>query len=77
MTPTSKRRPVDWQPLCESDPVPGDPEEIRAEVKHMVSVAKKLRDQAKKSGSGDKGTPQASPSGDDHSDDDPLQSAHD
>ncbi|GAA3496073.1 hypothetical protein GCM10019016_031740 [Streptomyces prasinosporus] len=48
MTPTSKRRPVDWQPLCESDPVPGDPEEIRAEVKHMISVAKKLRDQAKK-----------------------------
>ncbi|MFI9611328.1 hypothetical protein ACIHCM_06490 [Streptomyces sp. NPDC052023] len=47
MTPTSKRRPVDWQPLCESDPVPGDPEEIRAEVRHMVSVAKKLRDQAK------------------------------
>ncbi|TLS42018.1 hypothetical protein FE633_33480 [Streptomyces montanus] len=38
---------MDWQPLCESDPVPGDPEEIRAEVRHMVSVAKKLRDQAK------------------------------
>ncbi|MER6165677.1 hypothetical protein [Streptomyces violaceorubidus] len=47
MTPTSKRRPVDWQPLCDSDPVPGDPEEIRAEVKHMISVAEKLRDQAK------------------------------
>ncbi|MFH9889092.1 hypothetical protein ACH4OQ_07890 [Streptomyces luteogriseus] len=47
MTPTSKRRPLDWQPLCDSDPVPGDPEEIRAEVKHMESVAKKLRDQAK------------------------------
>ncbi|MGW5619034.1 hypothetical protein [Streptomyces sp. NPDC003877] len=47
MTPTSKRRPVDWQPLCESDPVPGDPEEIRAEVKHMVSVAEQLREQAK------------------------------
>jgi hypothetical protein len=47
VTPTSKRRPVDWQPLCESDPVPGDPEEIRAEVKHMVSVAEKLREQAK------------------------------
>ncbi|WP_246113957.1 hypothetical protein [Streptomyces montanus] len=46
-TATSKRRPIDWQPLCESDPVPGDPEEIRAEVRHMVSVAKKLRDQAK------------------------------
>ncbi|MBC2907180.1 hypothetical protein H4N64_37845 [Streptomyces sp. PSKA01] len=38
---------MDWQPLCESDPVPGDPEEIRAEVKHMISVATKLRDQAK------------------------------
>ncbi|WP_236578751.1 hypothetical protein [Streptomyces tendae] len=47
MTPTSTRRPVDWQPLCESDPVPGAPQEIRAEVKHMISVAKKLRDQAK------------------------------
>jgi hypothetical protein len=47
VTPTSKRRPVDWQPLCDSDPVPGDPEEIRAEVKHMVSVAEKLREQAK------------------------------
>ncbi|MCF2435136.1 hypothetical protein LV779_13055 [Streptomyces thinghirensis] len=47
MTPTSKRRPVDWQPLCDSDPVPGDPEEIRTEVEHMISVAKKLRDQAK------------------------------
>ncbi|MFF1652123.1 hypothetical protein [Streptomyces sp. NPDC058255] len=46
-TATSKRRPVDWQPLRETDPVPGDPEEIRAEVRHMVSVAKKLRDQAK------------------------------
>ncbi|MGA5443801.1 hypothetical protein ACPCKW_30465 [Streptomyces griseoincarnatus] len=47
MTATSKRRPVDWQPLCEADPVPGDPEEIRSEVKHMISVAKKLRTQAK------------------------------
>jgi hypothetical protein len=47
VTPTSKRRPVDWQPLCDSDPVPGDPEEIRAEVKHMVAVAEKLREQAK------------------------------
>ncbi|MEU4012930.1 hypothetical protein AB0H30_31315 [Streptomyces pseudogriseolus] len=47
MTATSKRRPVDWQPLCESDPVPGDPDEIRTEVKHMIAVAKKLRAQAK------------------------------
>lgn len=38
---------MDWQPLCEADPVPGDPEEIRSEVKHMISVAKKLRTQAK------------------------------
>ncbi|WP_308013438.1 hypothetical protein [Streptomyces beigongshangae] len=46
-TATSKRRPIDWHPLCDSDPVPGDPEEIRAEVRHMVSVAQKLRNQAK------------------------------
>lgn len=46
-TATSKRRPADWHPLRDADPVPGDPEEIRAEVRHMVSVAKKLRDQAK------------------------------
>ncbi|MEV8319706.1 hypothetical protein AB0Q95_36660 [Streptomyces sp. NPDC059900] len=42
----SKRRPVDWEPLCETDPVPGAPEEIREEVRHMVSVAEKLRKQA-------------------------------
>ncbi|MEU0121576.1 hypothetical protein ABZ114_07770 [Streptomyces albidoflavus] len=46
-TATSKRRPLDWQPLCEADPVPGDPEEIRAEVRHMVAVAEKLRKQAR------------------------------
>ncbi|MEU3743163.1 MULTISPECIES: hypothetical protein [unclassified Streptomyces] len=46
-TAASKRRPVDWAPLCATDPVPGDPEEIRAEVRHMVSVAEKLRTQAK------------------------------
>jgi hypothetical protein len=47
VTATSKRRPVDWQPLCESDPIPGDPDEIRAEVKHMISVAEKLRAQSR------------------------------
>ncbi|MER6677612.1 hypothetical protein [Streptomyces sp. NPDC000983] len=47
MTASSKRRPVDWQPLCDADPVPGDPEEIRDEVTHMVSVVEKLRTQAK------------------------------
>lgn len=43
----SKHRPVDWQPLCEKDPVPGDPEEIREEVRHMIAVAEKMRDQAR------------------------------
>ncbi|NEC92422.1 hypothetical protein G3I71_43240 [Streptomyces sp. SID12501] len=38
---------MDWQPLRDSDPVPGDAEEIRAEVRHMVSVAQKLQDQAR------------------------------
>ncbi|MFE0132457.1 hypothetical protein ACFWY6_12920 [Streptomyces sp. NPDC059037] len=46
-TATSKRRPIDWQPLRDSDPVPGDPEEVRTEVRHMVGIAKKLRTQAK------------------------------
>lgn len=47
MSTSSKRRPKDWQPLAESDPIPGDPEEIRDEVKHMKQVASSLRDQAK------------------------------
>ncbi|MEU5596993.1 hypothetical protein [Streptomyces sp. NPDC020298] len=47
MSATSKPRPRDWHPLADSDPVPGDPEEIRDEVKHMVGVAENLREQAK------------------------------
>ncbi|MFG2806929.1 hypothetical protein ACLQ2D_22415 [Streptomyces sp. DT199] len=47
MTPPSKARPRDWHPLADSDPVPGDPEEIRAEVRHMKSVASSLREQTK------------------------------
>ncbi|MFE9608310.1 hypothetical protein [Streptomyces sp. NPDC006012] len=47
MSATSKPRPRDWHPLADSDPVPGDPEEIRDEVKHMISVAQSLRAQAK------------------------------
>lgn len=42
----SKPRPRDWHPLAESDPVPGDPESIRSEAKHMRNVAKTLREQA-------------------------------
>ncbi|WP_055628706.1 DUF308 domain-containing protein [Streptomyces hirsutus] len=47
MTPSSKSRPRDWHPLAESDPVPGDPEEVRSEVKHMKSVAGSLREQVR------------------------------
>ncbi|OON75394.1 hypothetical protein [Streptomyces tsukubensis] len=43
-------RPTDWKPLADSDPVPGDPRQIRDEVEHMKKVAKKLRDQADRLG---------------------------
>ncbi|MFE2276991.1 hypothetical protein ACFXAE_06935 [Streptomyces sp. NPDC059454] len=46
MSTSSKPRPRDWHPLADSDPVPGDPEEIRDEVTHMKSVATTLREQA-------------------------------
>lgn len=46
MSASSKPRPKDWAPLADSDPVPGDPEEIRDEVAHMKSVAEGLRRQA-------------------------------
>ncbi|WP_437107468.1 hypothetical protein [Streptomyces sp. enrichment culture] len=39
-------RPKDWHPLRESDPVPGDPIEIREQVEHMKKIAKYLRTQA-------------------------------
>ncbi|WP_405647089.1 putative T7SS-secreted protein [Streptomyces sp. NBC_00019] len=47
MSASSTTRPRDWQPLADSDPIPGDPEEIRDEVKHMRNVASSLRDQAR------------------------------
>ncbi|MFF7795326.1 putative T7SS-secreted protein [Streptomyces sp. NPDC007991] len=47
MTTAPKVRPRDWHPLAESDPVPGDPEEIRSEVKRMKGVASSLREQAR------------------------------
>ncbi|AQS68199.1 putative T7SS-secreted protein [Streptomyces pactum] len=46
MSASSKPRPRDWHPLAETDPVPGDPAEIRDEVTHMKNVASSLRDQA-------------------------------
>ncbi|MFE0256068.1 putative T7SS-secreted protein [Streptomyces sp. NPDC059010] len=45
-TGKGRRRPVDWHPLAEKDPVPGDPEDIRHEVSRMKNLAKTLRDQA-------------------------------
>ncbi|WP_055565411.1 putative T7SS-secreted protein [Streptomyces atriruber] len=39
-------RPKDWQPLRESDPVPGDPVTVREQVKHMKTIAEYLRTQA-------------------------------
>lgn len=40
------RRPYDWSPLAERDPVPGDPDAIRAEIAHLRRLARGLRDQA-------------------------------
>ncbi|GAA4302351.1 hypothetical protein GCM10023086_18660 [Streptomyces venetus] len=45
-TRKGKRRPVDWHPLAEKDPIPGDPEDIRDEVRRMKDLASTLRDQA-------------------------------
>ncbi|MEU9628657.1 putative T7SS-secreted protein [Streptomyces luteogriseus] len=45
-TGKGRRRPVDWHPLAEKDPVPGDPEDIRDEVRRMKDLASTLRDQA-------------------------------
>ncbi|QWB23808.1 MULTISPECIES: putative T7SS-secreted protein [Streptomyces] len=45
-TGKGKRRPVDWHPLAEKDPIPGDPEDIRDEVRKMKDLASTLRDQA-------------------------------
>ncbi|MFI1681229.1 putative T7SS-secreted protein [Streptomyces sp. NPDC020607] len=39
-------RPKDWQPLRDSDPVPGDPVGVRSQVKHMKKIAEYLRTQA-------------------------------
>ncbi|WP_432119107.1 putative T7SS-secreted protein [Streptomyces sp. bgisy032] len=45
-TGKGRRRPVDWHPLTEKDPIPGDPEDIRDEVRRMKDLASTLRDQA-------------------------------
>lgn len=38
-------RPADWQPLAESDPVPGDPAGISSEAAHLASVAQQIASQ--------------------------------
>ncbi|MGI5277659.1 putative T7SS-secreted protein [Streptomyces rochei] len=45
-TGKGRRRPVDWHPLAEKDPIPGEPEDIRDEVTRMKNLASTLRDQA-------------------------------
>ncbi|GAA0456782.1 putative T7SS-secreted protein [Streptomyces olivaceiscleroticus] len=42
-----RRRPADWHPLAAKDPIPGDPEDIRDEVRKMKDTASTLRDQAR------------------------------
>lgn len=42
----STYRPHDWSPLAPGDPVPGDPQAIRDEARHMKNLATSLRDQA-------------------------------
>lgn len=41
-------RPTDWSPLCESDPVPGDPHAVREEAKRLGDIGDTLEEQARK-----------------------------
>ncbi|MGV9880527.1 hypothetical protein [Streptomyces sp. NPDC003006] len=41
-------RPVDWSPIAESDPTPGDPVAVRAEAKRLSDIAETLSRQVKK-----------------------------
>lgn len=38
-------RPTDWTPLADRDPVPGDPEQVSAEARHLSTVAQEIQDQ--------------------------------
>ena len=38
-------RPTDWQPLADSDPVPGDPAGISSEAAHLSGVAQMIQGQ--------------------------------
>lgn len=39
-------RPWDWQPLADSDPVPGDPAGISAEAARLANAAELIAGQA-------------------------------
>ncbi|MGH3773335.1 MAG: DUF6531 domain-containing protein [Pseudonocardiaceae bacterium] len=40
------RRPTDWAPLTDSDPVPGDPDTIERAAKSLADVAEEIKNQA-------------------------------
>ncbi|WP_419996881.1 hypothetical protein [Streptomyces boninensis] len=40
-------RPVDWSPIADADPTPGDPYEVRQEAKRLEDIAATIRDQVK------------------------------
>ncbi|MER5524188.1 putative T7SS-secreted protein [Streptomyces sp. NPDC002677] len=42
------RRPVDWSPIAESDPVPGDPDAVRDEADRLKKIAETLERQVTK-----------------------------
>ncbi|MFF3639581.1 hypothetical protein [Streptomyces sp. NPDC002564] len=41
-------RPVDWSPIADSDPTPGDPQAVRTEAKRLSDIAETLSRQVKK-----------------------------
>ncbi|WP_329174997.1 hypothetical protein OG754_19390 [Streptomyces decoyicus] len=41
------KRPVDWSPIAESDPTPGDPYEVREEARRLENIAETLREQTR------------------------------
>ncbi|WP_432096744.1 hypothetical protein [Streptomyces sp. bgisy100] len=41
------KRPVDWSPIAESDPTPGDPYEIREEARRLANIAETIREQSR------------------------------
>lgn len=41
-------RPVDWEPLSDVDPVPGDPHAVRGEAKRLGDIADTLEEQVRK-----------------------------